>query len=98
MGQEPPLGSRTQDRHNNVDKENTERAKIHSGMGRRLGRNPEPPPRIPREGNSSHEPPRYQLTEGKLKLVPTRRTLHPDREHVEHAGQALCELTSRNPF
>src|SRR5438132_8726996 len=75
MGQDPTTCSRTQDRNNNGNQENTERPTIHSRMGRRSGRNPEPPPRIPRDRNSLHEPGGISQRRGKLKIVPTSTAL-----------------------
>src|SRR5438132_12777868 len=92
MGQDPTTCSRTQDRHDNVDKEDTKRPTIHCGMGRRSGRDPEPPPWIPREGNSCHEPVKSQPTKGKLKIVPSRTALCSDRGHVEEASQSSLKV------
>jgi hypothetical protein len=73
MGQEPAHGSRTQDRNDNGDQENTERHALPDRMGGRSARKPEPPSWIPRHGNSARNPPKQLLTLGKLsnKLVTT---------------------------
>jgi hypothetical protein len=73
MGQEPTRGSRTQDRNDNGDQENTERHALPDRMGGRSARKPEPPSWIPRHGNSARRPPKQLLALGKLsnKLVTT---------------------------
>src|SRR6266516_6535858 len=55
MGQDPTTRSGTQDRNNSGNQENKQWPTILNRVGPRLGRNPEPPPRISRYGDSRYK-------------------------------------------